>query len=295
MIVSEASLIGRINSLPLISNTTLDITRMIANQSYRTGDLVKLIETDLTLASKCLQMVNSPMFGLKSKVATIQRAVVLLGSNTVAMIAMQTGMSKILRQDLTGYNSTKEDLWQHGLRAAIASRVVMEHLFDKSLSGIAYAAGLLHDIGKIVISQFLEEQVADWSQDHKGSEPQDFLQAEQAHLGTNHAIVGAMVAAHWNLPDPIGVIIRHHHQPSQAPEEFRDLTLSVHMGDIFAMLEGFTTQLDGMSYAIDPIAEACVRRDPKWEIQTYPKLLLEIDTEFVKALKLSASTRGDDV
>ncbi len=137
MIVSEEALMTRIKSLPPISSTTLEITHLISNQSYRTADLVKLIETDLTLASKCLQMVNSPLFGLKAKVATIQRAVVLLGSNTVANIALQTGMSKIFKEDLVGYNSTKEDLWQHGLRTAIASRLVAERLLCKEQAGVA--------------------------------------------------------------------------------------------------------------------------------------------------------------
>lgn len=292
MIVSEEALLSRIKSLPLISSTTLEITRLISNQSYRTGDLVKLIETDLTLASKCLQMVNSPLFGLKAKVGTIQRAVVLLGSNTVANIALQTGMSKCFKEDLVGYNSTKEDLWQHGLRTAIASRLITEQLFGLESSGLAYAAGLLHDIGKIVISDFLEQNYAEFSaptimRDHK-----DFLDAESQKLGCNHAKVGEMVAQKWNLPEPIGVAIQHHHHPSEAPDEYRELTLAVHLGDVFAMLEGYTTQLDGLSYTIDPIAEEYVKKDPAWEIKTYPKLLLEIDSEFVKAIKLSTASTG---
>lgn len=295
MIVSEEALMNRISVLPPISSTTLEITKLISNQSYRTGDLVKLIETDLTLASKCLQMVNSPLFGLKSKVGTIQRAVVLLGSNTVANIALQTGMSKIFKEDLTGYNSTKEDLWQHGLRTAIASRLITEQLFSKEASGLAYAAGLLHDVGKIVISEFLEANYDEFTAAAAGREQTNFLDAELKNLGTNHAKVGAMVADRWNLPEPIGIVIQHHHRPSEAPPEYKELALSVHLGDIFAMLEGYTTQLDGLSYTIDPIAEEYVKKDAKWEVMTYPKLLLEIDTEFVKAIKLSASVGGNDV
>lgn len=295
MIVSEEALMARINSLPPISTITLGIIRLVSNQTFRTAELVKLIETDLTLAAKCLQMVNSSLFGLKSKVSTIQRAVVLLGSNTVANIALQTSMNKIFKEDLIGYDSTKEDLWLHGLRVAIASRLVCERLICPQFAGIAYAAGLLHDVGKIVISNFLEQNYQNITTRGSQREQRNFLEAEQKYLGTNHAIVGEKLAQKWNLPEPISVVIRHHHLPSQAPEEFRELALAVHLGDIFAMLEGFTTRLDGLAYTIDPMAEAYVKRDSAWEIKTYPKLLLEIDSEFVKALKLSAQAGGDDV
>jgi putative nucleotidyltransferase with HDIG domain len=254
---------------------------------------VRLIETDLTLASKCLQMVNSPIFGLKAKIGTIQRAVVLLGANTVANIALQTGMSKVFKEDLLGYNSTKEDLWQHGLRTAIASRLVAERLLGKENNGVAYAAGLLHDIGKVIISNYLEHNdVTNLSPDS----PQDnFLKVEFNALGIDHAKVGAMVAEKWNLPEPIRAVILHHHRPSESPESFTDLAFAVHMGDLFAMMAGSNTQLDGMAYPIDPIAETYVKRDATWEIETFPRLLLDIDTEFRKAIKLSGSLGGNDV
>ena len=75
----RAKAISRIESLPPVSNSTLSIITMISEENYATQELVQLIEMDLTLAGRCLQMVNSPIYGLKNKVTTVRRAVVLLG------------------------------------------------------------------------------------------------------------------------------------------------------------------------------------------------------------------------
>ena len=291
----ENKVARKVKSMPPLSTTTMDIIKLIAQEDYATEDIVRLIETDMTLAGRCLQAVNSPAIGLRAKVVTIQRAVILLGANTVADIALQTGMTELFNFNLTGYSSTAEELWRHCLRTAIASRRVASEILCSKTGDVAYAAGLLHDIGKVIISEFLEEQSDNLFSGTETDSDRDFLEAENALFGTDHTRVGARIAEKWHLPTAFQMAIRYHHQPGNAPEEWRELCLAVHIGDMLAMLVGEGTALDNMSYSIDPMVDKYIMRDKNWEMKTFPRLLLNIDTECQKAANLCSGMGGADV
>ena len=279
--------IKHIKSMPPLSRATVGITRLIADENYHIEGLIKLIETDVTLAGRCLQSINSPLYGLRTQVETIHRAVVLLGARNIAAMALQTGLSTVFKINLDGYDSTHEDLWRNGLRTAIASRRIVRDLFKEEYGDIAYATGLMHDIGKVVTSEFLREMsklfIEATYREHDGN----FLAAEDALFGTNHTVIGQQIAQNWNLPESFATVMRYHHRPSEAPEEYRGLVVAVHLGDTFSMMAGTGTKLDNMDYPLDAITDTFIKRDPKWEVLTFPRLLLDIDKEFQEALRLS--------
>ncbi len=281
-----------IKSIPAFSGNTLALITAIGEGNYQTDELVKLIETDITLSGRCLQMVNSPIYGLKTQVGSIKRAVVLLGASTVAQVALQTALSKALKTNLKGYQSNRDELWNHSLMAAIAARRVAREM-NFECEDTAYAAGLLHDIGKIIISEFLVEE-ADHIQETM-EEYQDFLGSEESLFGTDHAQAGALIADSWRLPEVFRLAILHHHRPSDAPKAFQNLILSVHLGDIFAMMAGTGTGMDTMSYPLDSMAERFMKNDVAWELNTFPKLLLDIDVEYQEAVALADGRGGSDV
>jgi len=280
--------IRHIKSIPPLSRATLGITQMIADEDYAIDELVGLIETDMTLAGRCLQSINSPLYGLKAQIDTIARAVVLLGARNIAAMALQTALSGVFRMNLEGYDSGHEELWHNGLRTAIGARLITAELLgEPGLADKAYACALMHDLGKIVISELLREipreRVEEVHRDHAGN----FLAAEDALFGTNHAILGQSIAESWHLPESFAMVMRYHHTPSEAPEPFRILALAAHLGDIFSMMAGTHTHLDNMNYPLDPIADEYISRDETWETATFPRLLLEIDDELQKAVMTS--------
>ncbi|MDJ0838155.1 MAG: HDOD domain-containing protein [Acidobacteriota bacterium] len=288
--------IKHIKSMPPLSRATLGITRMIADENYNIADLVRLIETDITLAGRCLQSINSPLYGLKSRVETINRAVVLLGARNIAAMALQTGLSTVFKMNLEGYDSDQEDLWRNGLRTAIASRKIMIELMDdKKLADTAYATGLMHDIGKVVTAEFLREKSKQFVESAYIENEGNFLAAEDALFGINHTVIGEHIAKNWHLPESFAAVMRYHHTPSEAPEEYRSLAVSVHLGDTFSMMAGTGTYLDSMDYPVDPIVDHYIKRDAAWNTITFPKLLLDIDKEYQDALQLSGESGGSDV
>jgi len=152
---------------------------------------------------------------------------------------------------------------------------------------LAYTAGLLHDIGKIVLSDFFENEEFAAKVEDGAMDNDDFLGSEERLFGINHAQVGARIAESWNLPQPLQVAILHHHQPSAAPDEFQELCLAVHLGDVFSMLAGVGAGMDSSRYTLDPMVDRFIRRDADWELKSFPKLLGDIETEFREALSLS--------
>ncbi|MCG8671360.1 MAG: HDOD domain-containing protein, partial [Pseudomonadales bacterium] len=243
-----------------------------------------------------LQSINSPLYGLKSRVETIQRAVLLLGARNIAAMALQTGLSTVFKMNMEGYDSADEDLWSNGLRTAIAARRVMKQLLDRpDQADIAYATGLMHDLGKIVTSEFLREKSRQYIENVYREHEGNFLAAENALFGTNHVLIGESIAKNWHLPESFAIVMRYHHTPSEAPEEYRELAIATHLGDHFSMMAGAGTILDSMDYPIDPIVDRYVKRDAKWETYTFPKLLLDIDKEYQKAVGFSSESGGNDV
>ncbi len=284
--------IRRVRSIPPISDATFSIIKLIAKGDYETSELVRIIETDLTLSARCLHMVNSPFYGLRSQVSTIKRAVILLGGITVAHLALQTGLSRMFEVRLNGYGAGSHDLWRHSLRTAIAARQIARLTFSKLSEGLAYTAGLIHDIGKVVISEFLEDESVQERIRVGDMDPDDFLESERRFFGVDHAEVGANIAESWNLPETLLEAIVHHHRPSLASLESQELCLAVHLGDVFSMLAGAGTGLDTMSYALDPMVDRFIKRDADWELKSFPKLLMDIDAEFQEAMELSKMSGG---
>ncbi|CAM2068211.1 HDOD domain-containing protein [Sulfidibacter corallicola] len=278
----------KLDQFPPFTNATLAIIDLLANGDYDTDQLAALIETDLTLAARCLKQINAPIYGFKEdQVTDIRRAVTLLGSETIYSIALETSLQKVLKHPLEGYQAKIGEFRRHSLRTAIGARRMMRFLFEGRQAEEAYAAGLLHDIGKVVLSDLLGSRIDEARQTLKDQPNKDFLVLEKTLFDLTHPEIGATLAKRWNLPPSLETAIRYHHRPSEAPQEHRDLCLAVHFGDMFAMMTGSATEIDSLAYAFDPVVDTLIKRDRQWELVTYPKLLLEIDEEFQRAMGLT--------
>ncbi len=178
-------------------------------------------------------------------------------------------------EKLTGYECDGPTAWLHHLGAAVGAGLVASRILGLPNAPLAFAAGLLHDVGKYALSENLPKS----NQSQPISEGKTFLDWEKAQVNYSHPEAGAMLAKEWGLSDDLVMLIQHHHQPTEAPLELRPLALAVHLGDIFAMMTGIDTPRDNMAYPLDPIADQYIKRDARWEMVVYPKLLLDIDSD----------------
>ncbi|MFC1565014.1 HDOD domain-containing protein [candidate division KSB1 bacterium] len=272
----------KVGEIPPVSPNTMKIMDLISDPDYTVADLKELLELDVSLTTKCLKLVNSASYGLRTQVSTLEKAINYLGSKTILSIIVNADFNNVYSPPLTGYQAEDGDLWTHSLRTAMGAKLLAELTEDYELSDIAYTAGLLHDIGKIIIAQFLQVTPEILSEKFENAEGTDFLQIETELLHTDHAEVGQMMALKWGLPESLQIAIRYHHQPDQAPEKYRKLCILVHLGDIFAALGGYSTGADSLAYRLNPMAKEYLN----FSHTVFEKLICDIDAEYNKAQQL---------
>lgn len=245
-------IISRIDRIPSLSPAASRLVTLTSDPNYDVNDIVDIVMCDATLTARLLRIVNSPVFGLRIPIDNIYRAVIYLGPKLVAGIAIGESAPKLFKSQLTGYETEPGGLWSHILFSAIAAREIAPFSKVGEIDqGQAFTAGILHDIGKAVISDLLENTSKEIVGNIERGDAGTYVDAEVEKIGITHAEAGFLVAEKWNLPESLKQSILHHHSPSSAPEEHRALSFAVHIGDILSMQWGCGTGADDLKYALD--------------------------------------------
>ena len=195
------------------------------------GELVALIERSQKLTVRVLAMANSASYGQEFQVSTLHRAINILGISEIRILLVIVGMSSIIKRSKLPANFDINELWDHQFKVATIAKVLAAEL--GGCSGLcgpgaaegthlimaqdeAYIAGLLHDIGKILFAasrpDLWEEINKNWNHSR-----QAYFEAENACWGIDHALIGARVLHHWQLPSLLTEPINWHHAPELAP------------------------------------------------------------------------------
>lgn len=278
-----------VRSVPMLSPSASRLLQMSATPDHDLGDITNLVRNDANLTARVLKIVNSAAYGLLSQVTTIDRAISYLGERVVIGIALADCAGKLFEKELAGYEAGGGELWKHDLRAALASREVVVQSGLKLSSELAFTAGLLHDIGKALISDFLSGSVADAVELLSKEDGLDYIEAETRLVGFDHTQAGYELAKAWQLPEELAEAIRHHHEPAKASEPHRPLVYAVHLGDSIAMMGGFGTGADSMRHKLDPGYADYFRISPKM----LATIMLNVDIEFEK-LEQSFAGSGEN-
>ena len=213
--------ISQISTIPQAALRTLQIT----NDPRATAtDLADVIRTDPALATRVLRIVNSSLFGLQQEVVTLDHAVVLLGVREIRNLALTTYVATLFRKS-HGYGTySRRDLWLHMVSVAVVARHIAK-VCGAVEDDEAYLAGLLHDVGIILLDQTLHRpfcRVVDAI-----SESRTITEVEEEVLGFDHACMGQYALKMWGVPASTAVGAAFHHQPLASPPEHRRLACTV--------------------------------------------------------------------
>ncbi|MDR4505149.1 MAG: HDOD domain-containing protein [Candidatus Scalindua sp.] len=246
--ISLVKLLNKIEELPPLPQSIPQILDITRNPDSSAHDLTKVFERDPTLAAGILKLANTAYYGFNRKISTISHAVVCLGFNTIRSIALTASTHGMLSNGIDAYHLEKGMLWQHSTACAICARMIAQHVKYKDCEE-AYIAGLLHDIGKIILSSFAEEQydeIIEKTMDNKTP----YNVAELEVLGYDHPQIGGKIIEKWNLPPALVEAVQYHHQPEKA-ENNTILTYIVHLADAICDMLGIGLGSDGLMYIFE--------------------------------------------
>ncbi|HPI69642.1 MAG TPA: HDOD domain-containing protein [Bacteroidales bacterium] len=198
-------------------------------------EINKVLIADPAMAAEVLKLANSSYYGMSGKVSSIHQAIVLLGIEILLQMITVAGTSKMLGNRMKGYGLESGVLWRHSIAVAVCSRIIAIRK-DKKLGNDAFSAGLIHDMGKLILDPYLFKR-KDIFNDCLEKSHGDLLFAEQQVLGLDHSEIAYELCKSWKIPEWQAVAIRYHHQPSIAKGS--ELAHILHMADVVSMKCGF--------------------------------------------------------
>jgi putative nucleotidyltransferase with HDIG domain len=247
---TRADILAAIQEIPLLSPSASRLLQIASQEDYDIEEIIEVVRCDSALTARLLKTVNSVAYGLVHQVTSIDRAVSYLGERLVAGIALEDSAKALFNKKLEGYEGPVGELWDHDLRTAVAAREIARHCQTELNKDLAFTAGILHAIGKAVLSDYLQGSASDLLTDIDSHDIKDYLEGERNILGMDHTEAGFELAKAWDLPEPLQMAIRYHHTPQEAPEEFRPLVYAAHLGCIIAMMSGSQSS-DALQYHLD--------------------------------------------
>lgn len=195
------------------------------------SDIESYLQNDQVLVARLLAMVNSPFYGMSRTIRTIKEAVVVLGFRGVRSLVLAISTARFLQRDFSCYGHDARGLWSHAASVAAGSRHLARLVrLESEACEQLFVAGLLHDIGKLVLAPYLTDAL-------RGRHPtstSSTVEFERELLGIDHTEAGALVAAKWNLSSEVQEVLKAHH-------------------------DGATDGAEGSDGAAGPPTSACVR------------------------------------
>jgi HD-like signal output (HDOD) protein len=226
-----ASIVARMRSLPSLPALYVELTEALQSENTSLRQIEEIIEKDVGMAAKILQLANSAFIAAHGRVSSLHEALSLIGAETVRSLTLSIHVfSQSNPEPATAAHFSA--LWVHSVAvAALAQRVALLETSNKAVSDEAFTTGLIHDVGKIVLLSELPNEYRRVIQEVDGS-PQSFHEMEMKHLGCTHGQVGAYLMSVWGLPSTVVRAVEFHDRPSEfGGQNFTPLT-AVHCADV---------------------------------------------------------------
>ena len=272
--------ISGIRELPTLPIIYFKVNKALQDSEASIKGIADIIEMDQAISSKVLHIVNCAFYGFRSKISSIPQAVMILGFNTVKNAIVSVSILDVfaLKAKFQGFNV--KNFWGHSIAVAVISK----RLAEKSRLAPpedAFVAGLLHDMGKLIMMQyFMEEFGRVWEEMQKDGST--FYEAEKKVLPVDHAQIGAYLAQKWLFPEPLIYAISNHHR-NEISSNTDGLSVCVILGNLLSKYKESKLPLekyffpDKLNQAINPVIENinCYYPEIEEEIEMANEFFLE--------------------
>ncbi len=243
-----AVLLKDVKEIPSLPDVAVRVMRMTRDPDVTSNQLTDVISQDPGMTSKILRLCNSAYYGLPRVISSLTQAILYLGFHTVRNLVLTCAISDLLGGDRAIYGHGPGGLWACSFAGATASQQLCRRV-RVSLHDTAFTAGLLRDIGKVLIHRQIkdtESTLIEMMTDRGLT----LREAERQTLGYTHTEIGAALADHWSFPYELVHAILHHHQPSGA-SSVSLVTTIVHVADVMVIDREYGVELPQLKYPLD--------------------------------------------
>ena len=211
---------SELSSLPEIF---IRVSELLDDENSSSVQIGQVVETDPSLTSRILKMVNSAYYGFQNTVASISQAISILGRDRIRQILVGAVLGGVFG-NMKNKVFFMEDYWHHSVKTAILSRLLCRESKISDEAESLFTAGLLHEIGRLILVQKMPE-LAQEVENAVETEGENIYQAELRIFGYTHCEVGAAFITHWGLPDILSEISKYHHTPEKAEKYVQEVKI----------------------------------------------------------------------
>jgi putative nucleotidyltransferase with HDIG domain len=242
-------ILSQIKGVPSLPAVVLKLREYLTDPEVNFADLARVIEYDPGLTANVLQLANSAYFGWAREISSVKESITRLGSKRIFQMVLCMSVAPLVRKPVRGYDLAPDSLWEHSIAVALAAEQ-LAHKIRLPEAGDAFTAGLLHDIGKVVLGTFVEID-DDPIREIVALDNLAFDEAERMVLGIDHAEVAGALLDDWSVPDAVAEAARWHHDPRRCVQKFQRLVDLVHVADVLCIKIGWGQGSDGLQYRLN--------------------------------------------
>ena len=246
---AATDVVKKISSIATLPEVTARIIQTVEDPRSSAASLHKIISHDPALVTRILKVVNSAFYGLPGQIASIERAIVLLGLNAVKNIAVAASLGQLFRGVKLCEGYTARDLWTHCVSVGAAARELARQM-RIPLNDEAFLAGMIHDTGLLVSLQLFPEKThAVCESARAGGGP--FIELERSAIGLDHQQLGQALAEQWKFPRSCQLVAGFHHNPVALSDSNRLLVTLVYVADTLCCQGGFGFNLTALNQSLE--------------------------------------------
>lgn len=223
--------IEKINQIVTLPAVLAEIMGELGKEEAVTSRITRMVETDPAITTSILRVANSPFYGVRRHIDSVASAIVLLGHAEISRLLITFYMKQQLRGLSSNQQSYLELLWTHSVNTAALSSLIAKE-YEIPTGGKEYTAGLLHDMGKIIMTQYFMSDFEKANRMVSESGRQD-TGLEHEIVGIAHTEAGALLGESWRLPPEFVEVLKYHHSPRSATIN-PELTAVIRFADLLA-------------------------------------------------------------